>query len=499
MEKEHSAQFFRSLLENIQKACHKFVNFSQFVEVSGYVCVEIDNMKKERYFLSELLQSSGHVVSESYCAQAFKTANHSDSLESREITRQDDNNCYTSNRNRTHSRQTSFQEVDQAQVMPPATSKECSEFNHEYSPMPQSFGSATNFKTETVFEEESFQPEEAQVTLPQTLPKSVDQSEYVACPVEPEPEDIIDLDLFENELDSCEFVSMEEESFPAASQGAASVDSYGGTPNKSNLSPGTLNVVKNSVKQFRRFHFDRAGIDVDLLSTPPEKLNLLLLDYFKEARKIDGRELNARTLKNVQVHLDMFLKDAGYPHSISKDRQFQSCRDYLKRKISEGGKVVAQKHSPVDDNDIETLFLTGQLGAHSPEILTNTMWFLNSKYFAIRRPAEHLGMKWGDLLLKSNEQGQEYLERPINNSFSLKVFAKPQTPNRCFVYFYKQYRAMRPKTFLDEGSPFYLKYDRNQGPRNYRLLSETPSYTSFLSIWRKMIAGSYLPINKKIY
>ncbi|XP_067657686.1 zinc finger MYM-type protein 3-like isoform X2 [Haliotis asinina] len=496
MEKENSAQFFRSLLENIQKACHNFVNFSQFVEVSGYVCVEIDNLKKERYFLSELLQSSGNVISESYCAQVCKTTGHSDSSNNRDVCQQDDDNCYTSHRKRTHSRQTSFQESDQTQVIQPATLKECTDFNQEYSPMSQSFSSAANFKTETLFEEESSQPEEAQVTLPQTLPKSV---EYVACHVEPKPEDMIDLDLFEDELDSCELVSMEEESFPTASKGSASVDSYGGTPNKSKLSPGTLNVVKSSVKQFRRFHFDRAGIDVDLLSTPPEKLNLLLLDYFKEARKIDGRELNARTLKNVQVHLDMFLKDAGYPHSISKDRQFQSCRDYLKRKISEGGKVVAQKHSPVDDNDIETLFQAGQLGAHSPEILTNTMWFLNSKYFAIRRPAEHLGMKWGDLLLKSNEKGQEYLERPINNSFSLKVFAKPQTPNRCFVYFYKQYRAMRPNTFLDEGSPFYLKYDRNQGPKNYRLLSETPSYSSFLNIWRKMIAGSYLPINKKIY
>ncbi|XP_046376580.2 uncharacterized protein LOC124149192 isoform X2 [Haliotis rufescens] len=499
MEKEHSAQFFRSLLQNIRRECHNHVNFSEFVEVSGYVCVEIDNMKKERYLLSELLQSSGNVVSESFCAQAFKTTGHSDCLGNTDVSRQDDSSCYTSHRHSTHSMKPSFPEADQAQVMLAAASKEGSDFNHEYTPLlapsSQSYGSETSFKTESVYEEQSFQSEEAQVTLPQTSSKSVD--EYVVCPEVPEPEDIIDLDLFENELDSP--VSMEEEGFPAASLGAASVDSYGGTTKKSNLSPGTLNVVKNSVKQFRRFHFDRAGIDVHLLSTPPEKLNLLLLDYFKEARKMDGRELNARTLKNVQVHLDMFLKDAGYPYSISKDRPFQSCRDYLKRKISEGGKVVAQKHSPVDDNDIETLFQTSQLGAHSPETLTNTMWFLNSKYFAIRRPAEHLGMKWGDLLLKTNEQGQEYLERPINNSFSLKVFAKPQTPNRCFVYFYKQYRAMRPKMFLDEGCPFYLKYDRNQGPRNYHLLSEAPSYTSFLNIWRKMITGSYLPINKKIY
>ncbi|XP_041368373.1 uncharacterized protein LOC121382815 [Gigantopelta aegis] len=73
MDKQYSVQFFTSFVEAMQKFCREYIDFEQCVELSGYLAVEIDNHKKERYVLSEMLQSSGNVISESYCTKAFKT------------------------------------------------------------------------------------------------------------------------------------------------------------------------------------------------------------------------------------------------------------------------------------------------------------------------------------------------------------------------------------------------------------------------------------------
>ena len=73
MDKQYSVKFFTSFVEAMQKFCRDYIDFEQCVELSGYLAVEIDNHKKERYVLSEMLQSSGNVISESYCTKAFKT------------------------------------------------------------------------------------------------------------------------------------------------------------------------------------------------------------------------------------------------------------------------------------------------------------------------------------------------------------------------------------------------------------------------------------------
>ncbi|XP_046376589.2 uncharacterized protein LOC124149199 [Haliotis rufescens] len=73
METQHSAKFFNSFLEHVQLLCKSYLTFDQVVEVSGYICLDLDNCKKERYVLSELVQKQGQTVSESFCTKVLKT------------------------------------------------------------------------------------------------------------------------------------------------------------------------------------------------------------------------------------------------------------------------------------------------------------------------------------------------------------------------------------------------------------------------------------------
>ncbi|KAL5021115.1 hypothetical protein ScPMuIL_000270 [Solemya velum] len=73
MERHLTTQFFSAFVEAVQKLCQDSVAFDHSVEVSGYVCLEIDSSKKERYVISELVQSTGSIISESFCSKVFRT------------------------------------------------------------------------------------------------------------------------------------------------------------------------------------------------------------------------------------------------------------------------------------------------------------------------------------------------------------------------------------------------------------------------------------------
>ncbi|XP_067657399.1 uncharacterized protein [Haliotis asinina] len=579
MDKQYSVEFFTSFVEQLQDVCRNYLHFSQFVEVSGYVCVEIDNMKKERYVLSELLQSSGNVISESYCTKSFETSGrtksffHHSQMDLRETDLRanksweqvDKENVFCQNRRKRpypnpelYHCQDTTDAVQHSQSPIPCDQDDSNDgFSHPVEvkfqrtpgrkasivrqfnitkpatqPLPTSIHCDPGYPTASPSDDrnENFENCEPSTSTnsspflcgtstdsssagqnhglstdimakPAVLDKTVLDEILVTLPQrtseQPHPEsvteteEVIDLDLIEDDLD------LDEESCQAAS-GIVPGHTSGTVPNRRlHLSPGTQVLVRNSVNQFKRFLFEKYQEDFDLVSCTPEKLNMLLLDYLREARKVDGGELKGRSLKCVQERLDIFLKDAGYPYSITKDKEFQLSRDYLKKKITEDGKIVSPKHSPVDSNDIELLFQTGQLGGHSLETLINSMWFLNSKFFGLRGPAYHVDLKWGDIVLKTNPEGHEYLERKLNNAFSLKVYAKPDNPSRCFVNMYKQYRYLRPKIAMDEGYSFYLKHSRASG-QDIGYLPEPMVYHQFTNIWRKIVVASGLPLKKKI-
>ncbi|KAK7473364.1 hypothetical protein BaRGS_00035412 [Batillaria attramentaria] len=70
-ENRHCVQFFQDLISSIQSACLKHIYCSVSVEVSGYLAIEIDSTRKERYVISELVHAGGGVISESFCSKAF--------------------------------------------------------------------------------------------------------------------------------------------------------------------------------------------------------------------------------------------------------------------------------------------------------------------------------------------------------------------------------------------------------------------------------------------
>ena len=117
------------------------------------------------------------------------------------------------------------------------------------------------------------------------------------------------------------------------------------------------------------------------------------------------------------------------------------------------------------------LYEKGQLGAHNPNALLNTVWWNNCRHFGMRGGREHHDLRWGDVKLMTNSGGKEYLEyserqtktRQGDNPRNIRS-VKPTmwstssdiNDNRNPVSVYKQYRDRRPKDMFGSDSPFYL-------------------------------------------
>ena len=111
------------------------------------------------------------------------------------------------------------------------------------------------------------------------------------------------------------------------------------------------------------------------------------------------------------------------------------------------------------------------MGIHSPQALINTLWFNNCLHFGIRGGKEQSDLSWGDVVLKTDCHGKEYLEysterqtktRPGDNPLNRRqikprMYENLSVPNeRNPISGYKLYMTKRPKETLVDGSPFYL-------------------------------------------
>lgn len=117
------------------------------------------------------------------------------------------------------------------------------------------------------------------------------------------------------------------------------------------------------------------------------------------------------------------------------------------------------------------------LGKHSPNSVLNTLWFLNTLHFGMRGGStEHRAMCWGDVVLKRDSDVGldclEYHERltktrtgeDIRNTRPCppRMYATPETPNKCPVTLYMFYQSKRPDDFCNATDPFYLAAVTNE-------------------------------------
>ena len=202
------------------------------------------------------------------------------------------------------------------------------------------------------------------------------------------------------------------------------------------------------------------------------ELNTLICSFLIEVKKINGDEYETTSIHSMFSIINRFLKDHNLG-DLDKDEVYQGARDVKKAKLkllkSEGKGNRPMHATALTKAEEDQLYATGQFGLNSPQALQRTVWWLTTLLFGHRGRNESRQMKWGDIQVKKDESGREYLEFTErctktrngdvdggSRAFAPKAFETPENPARCPVRTYKEYARRRPKDSLKPDSPFYL-------------------------------------------
>ena len=230
------------------------------------------------------------------------------------------------------------------------------------------------------------------------------------------------------------------------------------------------------MKCFYRFLDEINKTNVRSLDLPPEELDHLLGKFFKDVRKINGKEYEPSTLTGLQRSIQRFLSDSGSKMNIMKDDEFAFSRKVLEAKRKnfvvqgKGNRPNATRSLTEEEEEEEKLFQSDAFGTENPIALQRTMWWILSLRFGFRARDESRKLCWVDGSLQTDpiQDGREMLvwlnelgtktrkgkENGHRRPFSPKAYAT--NTERCPVYFYRLFKSHRPEEMNKPDAPFFL-------------------------------------------
>ncbi|KAM9325128.1 uncharacterized protein PAF06_001270 [Gastrophryne carolinensis] len=213
---------------------------------------------------------------------------------------------------------------------------------------------------------------------------------------------------------------------------------------------------------------------------PHTELDTLLSKFLLVVKRKDGNEYEPHTLRCMVGSIDRYLKEHHYMHTIvyGNSKDFPLTKQSLNAKIK-FLKKIAESNPPsrqeaLTDDDIENLYKSGTLSMDNPTSLLNLVFFNNGLHFALRTK-EQYNLQWGDIRLKIDPRGNQYLEytdrqteivenRKSSRHIKPRMYATPHTPDKDPVTAYLKYRSFRPSAMMVQDAPFYLAPNVNYNP-----------------------------------
>ena len=246
----------------------------------------------------------------------------------------------------------------------------------------------------------------------------------------------------------------------------------------------TLRKTKSDIATLNLF-LKSKGETRDINHIPPRELNDIICMFLLSVRRKDGSEYEPSSLRGMITSIDRHLKENYYPTTITNGDEFYKTRSVLTtkqkslKKQGKGNKPNAA--SPLNDEQVELLWENGQFGSSKPESILNTLWFYNTAGFGLRGVDEHRQMTYGDVSLKTDADGLDYLEfserstktRQGGDTTNLrqvkpKIWENTSNKGRCPVSVFKKYMQLRPADYCNENDPFYIASNPRSTSENFK-------------------------------
>ena len=231
----------------------------------------------------------------------------------------------------------------------------------------------------------------------------------------------------------------------------------------------------------------------------PKELDTYISRFLLTLTKFNGDDYEPLTFLIFPRAISSYLMNCNYQYDILRHELFQSSRDAsaakrkelesrslqprpgradccLKSRPGRADCTLQPRPGRADSAAAESeeiLWTEGQLGGGTPETLIRTLWYLNTKLLGISGSHQHYQLNWGDIRIKAEENGDEFLEfndrltedrsgaTGDTKPFKSRLFRNKKFPDRCPVQLHRQFERRRPDDMKMEGSPFYLAINQH--------------------------------------
>ncbi len=171
----------------------------------------------------------------------------------------------------------------------------------------------------------------------------------------------------------------------------------------------------------------------DVSKIPPKELNTLLAEFVFCVKRNDGKEYEPTSIRGILASIQRHLRKKNYGYCIFKDIEFSTTVQALKAKGKQLKKIGLGNRPneavALSDEEVDVLYSKQLLGTSTPESVINTLWLNNCMFFGLRGCKENRDMRWGDLRLSTDENGNEFVENQKNGNQKRDRVTTQQTTN----------------------------------------------------------------------
>jgi len=222
--------------------------------------------------------------------------------------------------------------------------------------------------------------------------------------------------------------------------------------------------------------------ETDILKLRADELNFTLCMFVKEVKKPNGDAYAADSIFYLVLGIQEYLFENGRIDNIFTDTYYDPFTSALHEVVKDFKLPVNELGYFVTRIEEEHLWEAKQLGAHSPQVLLNTLVYFNTKYFQLKTVDHHLKLSFSHIMKHwkktplANKPGQQqrtvllrYYPPPAKGQKpeDRKMYEQHEShenPLRCPVKLYEFYLSKCPESTKNRNDMFYLQPERSCVP-----------------------------------
>merc|ERR1719468_927889 len=157
------------------------------------------------------------------------------------------------------------------------------------------------------------------------------------------------------------------------------------------------------------------SFETDILKLRADELNFTLCMFVKEVKKPNGDAYAADSIFYLVLGIQEYLFENSRIDNIFTDVYYDPFTTALHEVVKDFKLPVNELGYFVTRIEEEHLWESKQLGAHSPQVLLNTLVYFNTKYFQLKTPDEHKKLSFTHIMKHYKKGGTA---TPVNRQNS---------------------------------------------------------------------------------